>query len=54
MEIKSRANQYRDTANEIREMARRTQSDEIRNELIILAELFERLAARIQRLKVLS
>ena len=32
MEMKSRADQYRDTANEIREMAQRAQSDEIRAE----------------------
>ena len=54
METKSRAEQYRDTANEIREMARRAQSDEIRDELITLAERFERLAARTEKLKVVS
>ena len=54
METKSRADQYRDTATEIREIAQRTQSDEIRNELMTLAERFERLAARTEKLKFVS
>jgi hypothetical protein len=52
--VKSRADQFRDTANEIREMARRAQSDEIRYELMMLAERFERLAARTEKLGVVS
>jgi hypothetical protein len=43
MEMKIRADQYRDTAHELREMAQRAQSDEIRAELTALAERFERL-----------
>jgi hypothetical protein len=54
MEMKSRADQYRDTANEIREVAQRAQSDEIRAELMMLAERFERLAARTEKFKVVS
>jgi hypothetical protein len=54
MNTKSRADQYRDTANEIREIARRAQSDEIRAELTGLAERFERLAAHTEKLKVVS
>jgi hypothetical protein len=52
--VKSRADQFRDTANEIREMARRAQSDEIRYELMMLAERFERLATRTEKLGVVS
>jgi hypothetical protein len=54
MEMKIRADQYRDTANKIREMAQRAQSDEIRAELTALAERFERLAAHTEKLKVAS
>jgi hypothetical protein len=52
--MKSRADQCRDTANEIREMAQRAQSDEIRAELMTLAERFERLAAHTEKLKFVS
>ena len=54
METRSRADQYRDTANEIREIVRRSKSEEIRNELMALAERFERLAARTEKLTVVS
>jgi hypothetical protein len=43
------AEQYRDTAEGIRDMARRATSDEIRRELLDLAERYDRLAQRAQR-----
>jgi hypothetical protein len=54
METRCKADQYRDTANKIREMARRARSEEIRNELMTLAERFERLASHTEKLKVVS
>lgn len=54
METRSNADQYRDKANEIRKIARRAQTEEIRNELMILAERFERLAAHIEKLNVVA
>ena len=43
------AEQCRDTAKGIRDMARRATSNEIRNELLQLAERYDRLAQRAQK-----
>jgi hypothetical protein len=43
------AEQYRTTAAEIRETARRSQSEQIRRELLELADRYERLAAHAER-----
>lgn len=40
--------QYRDTAEEIRGLAWRTKSEEVREDLLILAERYERLAAYVE------
>ncbi len=42
---------YRETAEEIRQVAARVSSDEIRDELLLLAERYERLAARAAQLR---
>ena len=47
-DARSNTQRYRDTAQEIRQLARRAHSAEIRTELLGLAEQFERLAERAQ------
>ena len=45
------AQHYLETAEEIRQVAARARSDEIRDELLQLAARYDRLAARVERLR---
>ena len=46
--------QYRDMAGEIGRLARRIRSEEVREELLLLAEQYERLAAYVEEWQVIE
>ena len=50
MDQAARKHYYRVTADEIRQTARRTQSKEIREDLVELAERYDRLAKRAEEI----